>query len=212
LIKDFISENLINENRTIPFTLLGHKNYIIGVFFSIDSNMIYSISKDGALFIWKWINEKIIEKEKKNSLLVVGFANGVFGLYDLPEFNNIHTLSISNSKINTVAINSTGEWLAFGCQNQGQLLVWEWQSESYILKQQGHSLEMNCVCYSPNSQFIATGGDDGKIKIWNSLTGFCFITFIEHNGPITGLIFSSNGNAIFSSSLDGTVRAFDLIR
>jgi periodic tryptophan protein 2 len=36
-----------------------------------------------------------------------------------------------------VAVNSTGEWLAFGSAKLGQLLVWEWKSESYVLKQQG---------------------------------------------------------------------------
>lgn len=28
----------------------------------------------------------------KSNLLVVGFSNGLFGLYDLPEFNTIHLL------------------------------------------------------------------------------------------------------------------------
>lgn len=28
----------------------------------------------------------------QSNLLVVGFSSGVFGLYDLPEFNQIHTL------------------------------------------------------------------------------------------------------------------------
>lgn len=29
-----------------------------------------------------------------------------------------------------MAINATGEWLAFGSAALGQLLVWEWQSET----------------------------------------------------------------------------------
>ena len=58
----------------------------------------------------------------------------------------------------------TGEWLAFGCSSLGQLLVWEWQSESYVLKQQGHYYDMNCLAYSPDGQLIATGADDGKVN------------------------------------------------
>ena len=76
---------------------------------------------------------------RASSLLVVGFSTGVFGLWELPDFSNIHTLSISQEKISSVAINASGEWLAFGAKKLGQLLVWEWQSESYILKQQGHT-------------------------------------------------------------------------
>ena len=41
--------------------------------------------------------------------------------------------------------------------------MWEWQSETYVLKQQGHFYDMNVMAYSPDGQYIATGGDDGKV-------------------------------------------------
>lgn len=47
----------------------------------------------------------------------------------------------------------------------GQLLVWEWQSESYVFKQQGHFNNLNSLAYSPDGQYIATGGDDGKVSL-----------------------------------------------
>lgn len=56
-------------------------------------------------------------------------SHRVFGLYEMPEFRNIQRLNISQRKINTVTINNTGEWLAFGVSQYGQVLVWEWQSE-----------------------------------------------------------------------------------
>ena len=71
--------------------------------------------------------------------------------------------SITQHKINSIGISNTSEWLAFGSSTLGQLLVWEWQSETYVLKQQGHFYDMNVMAYSPDGQFIATGGDDGKV-------------------------------------------------
>lgn len=147
-----------------------------------------------------------------SSLLVVGFSTGVFGLWEMPTFSNIHTLSISQEKISSVAINSSGEWLAFGARKLGQLLVWEWQSESYILKQQGHYFDMNTLSYAPDGQTIATGGDDGKVKVWSTYTGFCFVTFTEHSAPVSDVAFAKQGSVLFTASLDGTVRAYDLIR
>lgn len=147
-----------------------------------------------------------------SNLLVVGFSTGVFGLWEMPEFANIHTLSISQEKISSVEINLSGEWLAFGASKLGQLLVWEWQSESYVLKQQGHYFDMNTLSYSSDGQYIATGGDDGKIKIWNTVSGFCFVTFSEHSSAISAVEFAKQGQVLFSASLDGTVRAFDLVR
>ena len=45
----------------------------------------------------------------------------------------------------------------------GQLLVWEWKSESYILKQQGHMYGMNSISYRPDGLLLATGGEDSKV-------------------------------------------------
>ncbi|KDQ23439.1 hypothetical protein PLEOSDRAFT_1114438 [Pleurotus ostreatus PC15] len=222
-----------------PKTFAGHRDVVLGAFFSADGRSVYTVSRDGAVFTWKAKQESDSEDDiantrwgvhKRNyfrqpgtkvicatfhrasSLLVVGFSTGVFGLWELPEFSNIHTLSISQEKISSVAINASGEWLAFGAKKMGQLLVWEWQSESYILKQQGHYFDMNTLSYAPDGQTIATGGDDGKIKVWSAHSSFCFITFNEHTAPISAVAFAKQGSVLFSASLDGTVRAYDLVR
>ena len=158
-----------------------------------------------------------------SNLLIVGFQNGVFGLWDLSSTSNtqtteesslilLHTLSISQERITSITINPSGEWLAFGCAKLGQLLVWEWQSESYILKQQSHQFDVNTLAFSPDAKYIVTGGEDGKVKVWNTTSGFCFITFSEHTSAISTVEFSKAGQVIFSASLDGTIRAYDLSR
>ncbi|KAI9844594.1 MAG: hypothetical protein M1838_002103 [Thelocarpon superellum] len=146
------------------------------------------------------------------NLLVVGFSTGIFALYEMPDFNQIHTLSISQNDIDYVTINKTGEWLAFGASKLGQLLVWEWQSESYILKQQGHFDSMNALVYSPDGQRIVTTADDGKIKVWDVNSGFCIVTFTEHSSGVTACEFAKRGNVLFTASLDGSIRAWDLVR
>jgi periodic tryptophan protein 2 len=65
-----------------------------------------------------------------SNLLVIGFSSGVFGLYSMPDVTNVHTLSISQHEIHSSAINATGDWLAFGSRTLGQLLVWEWKTET----------------------------------------------------------------------------------
>ncbi|XP_043664857.1 periodic tryptophan protein 2 homolog [Vespula pensylvanica] len=166
----------------------------------------------------------VVQKQTKNAvltaatyhkdthILVVGFNNGSFYLYEMPEVNMIHSLNISAQDISSIALNCTGDWIALGCSYMGQLLVWEWQSETYAMKQQGHSNNINCLVYSPDGQYIVTGGDDGKVKLWNTMSGFCSVTFQEHSSAISGVLFSHNRKFIISSSLDGTVRAYDLTR
>ncbi|KAE8449625.1 hypothetical protein EG329_007955 [Mollisiaceae sp. DMI_Dod_QoI] len=237
------------EEGFVPTTLSGHREGVLGAYFSQDQETIYTTSKDGAVFEWKYLrNRNAPEPEEdaegeaddgshsrwriakrhyflrnntkvncaayhaKSNLLVAGFSDGVFGLYEMPEFNMIHSLSISQNDIDFVTINETGEWLAFGASKLGQLLVWEWQSESYILKQQGHFDSMNSLVYSPDGQKIVTTADDGKIKVWDVNSGFCIVTFTEHISGVTACEFAKRGNVLFTASLDGSIRAWDLIR
>ncbi|XP_045109366.1 periodic tryptophan protein 2 homolog [Portunus trituberculatus] len=150
---------------------------------------------------------------KRINMLVVAFASGDFVMLDMKDKGAIvHSLNISNQTITSVAMNQSGDWMALGVSSLGQLVVWEWQSESFILKQQGHFNNMRVVLYSPDGQNLATGGEDGKVKLWSCQTSFCFVTFSEHTAAVTGLAFTQSGRAIITSSLDGTVRAFDLTR
>ncbi|MCJ1261214.1 hypothetical protein MMC22_001078 [Lobaria immixta] len=237
----------LNPEKDFASTVLsGHRESLLGAWFSSDQEAIYTISQDGALFQWSYCSRHSTDNDSDifgdgdtmvrwritqrhffmqsnakakcatyhaaSNLFVVGFSNGLFGLYELPAFNMIHTLSISQTGIDFVSVNKSGEWLAFGASKLGQLLVWEWQSESYILKQQGHFDAMNALAYSPDGQRIITAADDGKIKVWDTQSGFCVVTFTEHSGGVTACEFAKRGNLLFSASLDGSVRAWDLIR
>ncbi len=72
---------------------------------------------------------------------------------------------------------------------------------------------MNCFDYSDDGAYIATGGDDGAVKCWTTKNCLCFTTFTDHEGSITDIKFMPKKfNAIITSSIDGTVRAFDLIK
>ncbi|KIH51261.1 WD domain, G-beta repeat protein, partial [Ancylostoma duodenale] len=141
----------------------------------------------------------------QSNLLVTAFSNGVFVLHEVP---------VSEMQISSVAINNTGDWLALGCGkgSAAQLVVWEWQSETYVLKQQAHSQRILAVQYSPDGSLLATGAEDGKVKIWSGRTAFCTVTFDEHTSAVTGVCWTQSGKAILSASLDGTVRAHDLKR
>jgi periodic tryptophan protein 2 len=240
--------SLNSEEGFTPTILSGHRQGVVGAWFSDDQETIFTVSKDGAVFEWKYVAQAAADEENdertdaeidadmrwrivnrhyfmqnnarvkcaafhpSTNLLVAGFSNGVFMLYEMPGFNMIHTLSISQDDIDFVAINRTGEWLAFGATRLGQLLVWEWQSESYILKQQGHFDTMNSLVYSPDGQRIVTTADDGKVKVWDINSGFCIVTFTEHSSGVTACEFAKKGNVLFTSSLDGSIRAWDLIR
>jgi len=206
----------------------GHKEKIVACFLTKDPNTVITVSKDATLFIWKFEDKKWIIATRKHfqmgsavtmaklhpseNMIIVAFTKGFFTTYDLPDLRQIATLKISKHKITALTVNSTGEWFAVGVAKVGSLLVWEWQSERYILKQRGHPAGLQCLAYGHEGKYIATGGNDNKLKIWKVDDGFGFVTFDDHTGPITGIDFSSKKQVVVSCSRDGTVRAFDLIR
>jgi periodic tryptophan protein 2 len=131
----------------------------------------------------------------------------------MPSVANIHSLSVGAKQlIKSCKLNKSGDWLALGCPSSQQLLVWEWRSETYVLKQRGHAYGMRCMAYSPDGVVVCTGGEDGKVKLWNSTSGFCYVTMEKtHTAAITAVAFA-NSSVVLSASLDGTVRAHDLHR
>jgi periodic tryptophan protein 2 len=225
-----------------PTVLSGHRQQVRNVWFSADQESIYTVSEDGALFRWGYVSSqqkddeefadvgderwRIVQREyfmqnvklrcacyhASSNLLTVCFDNGLFSLYEIPSFSSIHSLSMASSPISAVAINQTGEWLALGSSQTGQLLVWEHASESNVLKQSSHLDAMTTLTYSPDSTRIITGADDGLIKIWDVASGFHIATFTEHTSAVTGSAYSKRGNVLFTSSLDGSVRAWDMLR
>lgn len=251
-----------SEDKAAAMTLTGHRDYVVRAFFDLTQELIYTLSKDGALFQWQYVTKEIEEEDessdsediddgethlkadnKKQSLpnetwaiaekhylhleqvlvacatfhaalnlLVLGLSTGEFRLYELPTFNLIQQLTMGQNPVDTVAVNQSGDWLAFGSAHLGQLVVYEWQSESYILKQQGHFDSINALCYSPDGSRAVTASDDGKIKVWDLHSGFCLFTFSEHTSAVTAIEFAKKGQVLFSASQDGTVRAWDLIR
>ncbi|CDR94927.1 periodic tryptophan protein 2-like protein, putative [Babesia bigemina] len=183
---------------------------------------------------------------KNTNLVVIGFTGGLFGLYKFPTLDSIYTLRIGNELpvVDSVDVSTDGDWLGLACSETGTIVVWEWKSETFVMKQQGHHSGVRCVAFSTGGgdaiklggvvdkelrtdvdqnysgnnlglgsrYVVATGGFDGKVKLWDSNSGLCFVTFDEHTASVEAVCFTPQANAVITASLDGTVRAFDLLR
>ena len=170
-----------------------------------------------------------------SGVLVLGLSGGAFSLFEISTLSALQSLSVG-SAVTSVSLSYGGDWVAVGVEEAGQLMVWEWRAENFVFKQQGHHDGVNCVAISgskTNTQntdlletfsssnqtafaaaggLMATGGVEGKVKLWHSLSGFCFATLADHTSSVEAVQFTPQGNAILSASMDGSVRAYDLLR
>lgn len=82
----------------------------------------------------------------------------------------------------------------------------------------GHTLAINCVRFSPNGKYIATGGDDAKIIIWQQKyrpkefgcmemvpSWAEFKPLLGHGKEVYDIRWSSCGQWLFSASLDNSM-------
>ena len=78
----------------------------------------------------------------------------------------------------------------------------------------GHEMATRTAAFSPDRRWLATGSDEGAIRLWDlspadpTSRG---LALDGHKGPVHGLAFSADGRWLVSGAEDGTVRllAFD---
>jgi WD40 repeat protein len=68
------------------------------------------------------------------------------------------------------------------------------------------------VAFSPDEdgRWIASGGEDSAVKIWDSHSGTFIRNFRGHTGLVSSLAFSPDGRRLVSGSRDTTVKVWDL--
>jgi WD40 repeat protein len=72
-----------------------------------------------------------------------------------------------------------------------------------------HQGDVEAVSWSPDGRWLATGSDDGKVRIWDTLTGQERRRFEGHTGIVWSLSWSPDGRRLASGSDDTTVRICD---
>ncbi|KAF9884165.1 pre-rRNA processing protein [Aspergillus nanangensis] len=83
-------------------------------------------------------------------------------------------------------------------------------------EEQGHTKNILSVAVSPSGKFIATGGEDNKLIIWDAETLKPMQTFTHHRDSVSGLAFArhlssmSSGEQLFSGSFDRTIKTWSL--
>ncbi len=75
----------------------------------------------------------------------------------------------------------------------------------------GHSKPVYAVAWSPNGQYISSGGGDHIAKVWTPVqpSGNDHFTYIQHSGSVNSLTWSPDGTRIASASSDMTVQVWN---
>lgn len=71
-----------------------------------------------------------------------------------------------------------------------------------LILQSGHTKSANAVAFSPDNRWLASGGKDDVIKIWDLATGNVLRTLYGHTSNVNALAVSPDGTLLASGSGD----------
>ncbi|NXX31097.1 DAW1 factor, partial [Nicator chloris] len=74
----------------------------------------------------------------------------------------------------------------------------------------GHSAEIVCLSFNPQSTLLATGSMDTTAKLWDLEKGEEVATLNGHSAEIITLSFNTTGDRIITGSFDHTVAVWDV--
>lgn len=189
---------------------------------------------------WKVKTRFLLDNDKQSKIetavshrgdLVVGLTTGEVQVYKQGEL--ALKKSVSANPITSLAVNSDAEWIFCGIEDEYRSVVFEWKSESIIFEDNNDPEGTCSISFLPagtadpfsrqnhrdmrmiggaSRHILASGSMDGKLKLWDVNSSRAFATIEAHDGPITGVKFTSQLNGVVTCSKDGLVRAFDLVK
>jgi WD40 repeat protein len=125
-----------------------------------------------------------------------------------------------DSPATTVAMSSKYEFMTFGMKSGGMsILAVKEGKPVYANVWKGHDKPVTCLAFSPDDKLVASGGQDGQVKIWD--TPKCAPLSLSpesakkaeplhkikaHTGGVYGLAFSPDGKHLATAGTDGAIR------
>lgn len=104
------------------------------------------------------------------------------------------------------AFNADATLLASGTN---EIALWSTEKSKEIVRHVGEAWT-NCFAFSPNAPVLASGHDDGTVKLWKLPKLELLAELSAHEEAISSLAFSSDGSQLTTAADDHLIRIWDV--
>ncbi|KAL8488903.1 hypothetical protein ACS0TY_024993 [Phlomoides rotata] len=185
-----------------------------------DGKTICSGSDDATMRIWNPRTAEAIHIVRgltcltinsDSTLVLTGSSDGSVHVVNISTGKVVSSLSAHTDSVECAAFEASSRrdsWRAATGGMDKKLIIWDQHSSPRCICD--HEEGVACLLWLAGSRYIATGCLDGKIRIWDSLSGDCAKILSGHSDAIQSIAVSSSGEFLVSVSIDGTARAFEI--
>jgi eukaryotic-like serine/threonine-protein kinase len=135
-------------------------------------------------------------------------ADGQLRRFGLNPIRPLPSVAV-NPRYYGIRLRPQGDWFASYELDKTELEVCDLRDGS-LVRTLPHRSRIGTFAWSSDGRYLAVGCEDGRIFIWNALTGEKQTELAGHDDDVVSVGFSHSGWLLGSSSWDGQFRLWDL--
>ncbi len=214
-----------SEPSGAELTFTGHHGLVRGVAFSPDGKRIASGGEDRVLRVWDSLDGtellalkghsspiETVEFSPDGKWLASGSDDRSVKIWDATTGKEMRSMVGHDSHINDVAFSPDGKRVASVALHDRNVKVWDVASGEAVFSLKAPPEWGTSVAFSPDGKWLAAGGQNGTVRLWDASTGRESRTLPGHaaGAEVRGLSFSPDGKRLADGSVDGRMKVWDV--